>query len=203
MTPRTAMAVGTSSVPQPEATERSTQRRHITRLLILPAMLALALLAVACDNSSSPSSTASSDITQGLKAESAGQNQQAAKDFIAATTANPADAVAYYDLGAVYQEQLNNTAAAIAAYNKALLADPKYKPAMFNLATLESSSDPQAAIGLYNKILALNPNDANSNFNLGLLLIAQNQATEGHAALQKAISINPALAKRVPAGITP
>jgi tetratricopeptide (TPR) repeat protein len=179
-------------------------RFRLSKILLAPALLGIAFVAVACQSDPpSASSTASSDIAQGLKAESAGQNQQAVKDFTAATVADPTNAIAYYDLGVVNQETLNDSASAIAAYNKALLAQPSYKPALFNLAILETPNDPQTAITLYNKLLALNPNDANTNFNLGLLLIAQNQAAAGHAALQKAITINPALAKRVPAGITP
>jgi hypothetical protein len=34
-------------------------------------------------------------------------------------------------------------------------------------------------------------------------LIAQNQQVPGHADLKRAIQLNPALASRVPAGITP
>ena len=83
------------------------------------------------------------------------------------------------------------------------MADPTYIPAMYNLATAQSSGDPQAAIDEYNKIIALSPNDANVLFNLGLLLIAQNQPLPGHADLKKAIAITPSLAQRVPAGITP
>ena len=74
---------------------------------------------------------------------------------------------------------------------------------MFNLATLEASSNPQNAITLYNQLLKLKPNDANVLFNLGLLLIAQNQPVTGHADLKKAISLDPSLSSRVPKGITP
>ncbi len=204
MRPSSTEAVDAGAASLADSRDHISKGRRFAKLLLVPAMLGIAVLAVACNGSTpSPSSTASSDITQGLKAENAGQNQEAVKDFEAATTADPADAIGYYDLGVVLQEKLNNASSAIAAYNKAILAKPNYKPAMFNLATLEASSDPQGAITLYNQLLTLNPNDANVNFNLGLLLIAQNQATPGHAALKKAISINPALAKRVPAGITP
>ena len=74
---------------------------------------------------------------------------------------------------------------------------------MFNLAIVDTPSQPQSAENLYNELILQNPKDANATFNLGLLLIAQNQRVPGHAALKRAIALDPALANRVPAGITP
>lgn len=156
-----------------------------------------------CNSSDSPTSSANALISEGLAAESHGQTQEAIKDFNAAVAKNPASAIGYYDLGVVYQQQVNDPTSATSAYNKALLANPNYKPALFNLAILQTQSDPAGAVSTYNQLLKLNPSDSNVLFNLGLLLIAQNQPVQGHADLQKAISINPTLAKRVPAGITP
>jgi tetratricopeptide (TPR) repeat protein len=167
-------------------------------------LLAVGLLIAACGSpSSSNTSSANSLISQGLAAQKGGQTNQAVQDFNAAATKNPTSPIAYYDLGVIYQQTLNQPAKAAAEFNKALLADPAYKPAMYDLAILDTPSNPIEAINLYNQILKLNPNDANVNFNDGLLLIAANQPTQGHADLQKAIAINPALASRVPAGITP
>ena len=178
-------------------------KKRLTVTLLAPALLTVALLGAACSSTPSASSSADSLVAQGLQAESDGQSQQAVNDFTAATTKDPSNAIAYYDLGVLYQQKLNEPSQAAAEYNKALLINPKYKPAMFNLAILDTSSDPQSAISLYNQLLALNPNDANVNFNLGLLLIAQNQSAQGHADLKKAVLINPSLVKRLPAGITP
>jgi tetratricopeptide (TPR) repeat protein len=171
---------------------------------VVLALLAVAGIAAACSSTpSSPSSSADSLITQGLQAESSNQLSQAAKDFMSAAQKDPADAVAWYDLGDLYQVRLAQNALAENAYNKALLAAPDYRSAMFNLAILETNSNPQGAISLYDQLIKLNPNDANSNFNLGLLLISQGQTTQGQAALTKAIFLNPKLKSRVPAGITP
>jgi tetratricopeptide (TPR) repeat protein len=210
MTPTSTQPADTRIVSQHASSARPSSRSRPTRLLLALALLVLALLGIALaavtfssNSTPSASSSASSEIARGLRAESAGQNQQAVNDFTAATTADPGNAIGYYDLGVVYQENLNSTTSAISAYNKALSAKPNYKPALFNLAILETSSDPGTAISLYNRLLALNPNDANSLFNLGLVLIAQNQTAQGHADLKKAIFIDSALSKRVPAGITP
>lgn len=169
-------------------------------------VLALGLVAVsvtACFSTPSPATSSNQLVEQGLTAESQGQTQVAVTDFNNAITKNPANEYAYYDLGVIYQENLNEPANAEAEYNKALLAAPNYKPALFNLAILETPDDPQGAISLYSHLLSLNPNDANVNFNLGLLLIDQNQSTQGHLDLEKAIKIDPALAKKVPVGMTP
>jgi tetratricopeptide (TPR) repeat protein len=204
MTPSSMLTAHARAMPSKEdSSPPSSPRLRLTRVLLAPALLLLGLGAVACSSSPSASSSADSLVSQGLSAESSGQTQQAVKDFTAALAKEPTNAIAYYDLGVVYQQNLNEPTQAATEYNKALLVNPKYKPAMYNLAIIDTSSDPQAAINLYNQLLALNPNDANVNFNLGLLLISQHQTTQGDADLKKAILISPALAKRVPAGITP
>lgn len=178
----------------------------IHRILVASAILAVALSAAACSSSPSPQSSAESAnalVTQGLSVESLGHIQTAIQDFSSAVGKKPSDAIAYYDLGVIYQQRLAKPTQAATYYNKAIQADPTYRPALFNLAIIETSSDAQGAIALYNKLLTLNPNDPNTLFNLGLLLISQNQTTQGHADLQKAIFLNPALKARVPAGITP
>jgi tetratricopeptide (TPR) repeat protein len=142
-------------------------------------------------------------ITSGLHAEASNQLTQAVNDFTSAAQKDPTDAVAYYDLGDLYQVRLGQATLAENAYNKALLANPNYQSAMFNLAILETKSNPQGAISLYNQLLKLNPNDANSNFNLGLLLISQGQTTQGQGDVTKAVFLNPKLKSRVPAGVTP
>ncbi len=183
----------------------TTRRRRVTALSLMPLFLVVGL-AAACSSTpaaTTPAKTADNLVTKGLGAESKGETQTAVNDFTAAIAANPADTYAYYDLGVMYQSQLDNPTQAADEYNKAILANPAYKPAIFNLAILETPTDPAGAIALYNKILALDANDADTNFNLGLLLIAQNQSTQGHADLEKAIMLEPTLAQRVPKGITP
>jgi tetratricopeptide (TPR) repeat protein len=174
--------------------------------LVPAALLALAVLSAACGGGSpSPSSSANSDISKGLSAESAGQTQQAISDFKAAAAANPTDPISYYDLGVIYQQYLKDPTQAASEYNKALLASSSYRPAMYNLAILETSGNPQGAISLYNQLLQSNPNDSNVLFNLGLLLHNAGQTTQAQTDISKAVLINPALKNRIPAnsGITP
>jgi tetratricopeptide (TPR) repeat protein len=169
-------------------------------------LVSLGILVAACGNSGSPTtgrSSANTDVTQGLAAERSGQTQQAIKDFQSALTADPTDAVPYYDLGVIYQLYLKQPSQAASEYNKALLANSSYRPAIYNLAIIETASNPQGAIALYQQLLTFNPNDSNVLFNLGLLLHAQGQPTQGQADVSKAVLINPALKSRVPAGISP
>jgi tetratricopeptide (TPR) repeat protein len=142
-------------------------------------------------------------VEQGIGATSDGHFAQAVARYESALAKNPLDVDAPYDLGVLYQQSLHNPGLAAMYYADALRLDPTYKPAMFNLAIVDSSRDPQEAIALYHQLLAVNPNDANAAFNLGLLLIAHNQSVEGHADLKKALLLNPALTSRLPKGVTP
>ena len=155
-----------------------------------------------CGSSPSSPSAADSLVSKGLQAESDGQYQQAQRDFVSAA-AQERSAIPYYDLGVLYQRDLHDPVQAAVEYKRALSIQPKNKNAMFNLAVVDAPSQPQAAENLYNQVRLLYPKDALAYFNLGVLLIQQNQPTPGHLLLKKAISLDPALAKQVPAGITP
>jgi tetratricopeptide (TPR) repeat protein len=205
MTPFAGPKVRTLDRRPSETTgQRPTARARLGRLLLPAAFLAGGVFIAAC-SSGSPSNASSANalISKGLAAVRSGQTAQALQDFSAAAAKNPTSPIPYYDLGVIYQQTLNQPAKAASSFNKALLADPTYKPALYDLAILDTPNNPIEAINLYNQILRLNPNDANVNFNDGLLLIAANQSDQGHALLKKAISINPALASRLPAGVTP
>jgi hypothetical protein len=147
--------------------------------------------------------SASNLLQEGILASDAGHAGVAVARYQAAIAKDPSDVIAPYDLGVLFQQQLHNPGLAVKYFTNALRVDPTYKPAIFDLAIVDSSRDPQEAISLYNKLLALNPKDANADFNLGLLLIAHNQPIQGHADLKQAIVIDPSLASRVPQGITP
>jgi Tfp pilus assembly protein PilF len=178
--------------------------RLASALWIAPVLLGVSVSVTSCTTTTTPSSSLSASqlVEQGLNAQSLGQTQQAQQDYQAAVAKDPTNKYAFYDLGVIYQQENDATNASM-QYHKALVIDPNYKPALFNLAVLETPTNPQGAIALYQLLLQLNPSDANVNFNLGLILIANTQSTQGHADLQKAIQINPALRSRLPAGITP
>lgn len=175
------------------------------------ALLVLALGISACGSDSSDSTTtstlsavqeANNLVEQGLHAASIGQTQTAIADFQAAISKDPANPLPYYDLGVIYQETLKNPTLAAEYYNKAILADPTDKPAIYNLAILETPRNPGEAINLYYQILKIDPKDADSLFNVGLLLV-KNRATAatGRTDLLKAIALDPSLRSRVPKNV--
>jgi Tfp pilus assembly protein PilF len=103
----------------------------------------------------------------------------------------------------VYQLYLKNSAQARSYYNKAILADADYRPALFNLAIVDTPTDVQSAVLLYNELLAMNENDSNVLFNLGLILVGHGQMAQGQSDINKAIILNPKLKSRLPAGVSP
>lgn len=171
-------------------------------LIIAPILLLSGLFAAGCGSSPSPSSEAESLVARGLQAESAGHFQAASNDFGSAAVKDNADAMPDYQLGLLYQ-RLHEPEQAATAYKQALSIAPKFRNAMFNLAVVDTPTQPQAALNLYNELHLQRPKDARVDFNLGLLLIAQLQPTPGHQFLKKAIALDPTLAKQLPAGITP
>lgn len=176
---------------------------HKARLFLALALPALALVAASCGNGPSASAQASSLVSQGVRAEATGHSQRALHYFHSAAAVDRSDAVPFYEIGVLYQRSLHDSARAATAYKRALSLDPTYRSAMFDLAIVDTPTAPQDALNLYNELLLRNPNDADVNFNLGLLLIVLKQPVPGHAALKRAVTLNPALARRLPAGITP
>jgi Tfp pilus assembly protein PilF len=172
------------------------------RVLLVVGVMTVALVAAGCGSGPSSPSAGDSLVAKGLQAESDGQYQQAQRDFRSAATQEKS-AIPYYDLGVLYQRDLHDPVQAAAAYKRALSIQHTDRNAMFNLAVVDTPSQPQAAENLYNQLRLLYPKDAQAYFNLGVLLIQQNQPTPGHILLKKAISLDPALAKQLPAGITP
>lgn len=128
----------------------------------------------------------------------AGKLADAQAEFLKIVADDPVNYYAYYDLGLIYQETNHDSVATI-DYEKALLIDPKFQPALYNLASLETTSDPSAAISLYQQLQALRPsNGAAVAFNLGLLYLGLGKSSAGVAQLKYAIGLEPSLASRVP-----
>ncbi len=173
-------------------------------LIALAVVTALAI--PACGSSKKSASTTTTTpadglIQAGVTAGDHGNTAAAIADYRAALKANPLSNIAYYDLGVIYQQKGDATDART-SYQKAILINPTYKSALFNLAILDTPTEPATAVSLYTQLLGLNANDSNVLFNLGLLLRQTGQTVQGNADLAKAIKINPALASRVPATTT-
>jgi tetratricopeptide (TPR) repeat protein len=146
-------------------------------------------------------------LNAGVAALKAGKIASAKADFNAVIRTDESDKylnnnIAYYDLGVIAQTQ-GNKSQAETDYKSAIVLDPNYPAAEYNLAIEETAAHPQDAIALYRKVIATNPTDVNAIYNLGLLLYQTGQKTEGEALLTQAIQLAPSLAKKVPGGVTP
>jgi len=189
-----------------------TQSLTTFRSLQLPFLGAIiaagALTLAGCSTGSSASSSGSSQSTAnelvgaGLSAQQQGLYDEAQSDYQQAISKDKKNYYAEFDLGTIYQHD-NDVSSAQGAYNAALAINPKFQQALYNLAVLDTASNPQEAITLYDKVLALNPNDSSSNFNLGLLLIQTGSTASGHQYISTAIRLDPSLASRLPSGIQP
>jgi tetratricopeptide (TPR) repeat protein len=146
-------------------------------------------------------------LNAGVVALKAGNIEGAKADFNAVIRTDESDKylnnnIAYYDLGVIAQTQ-GKKSEAETDYKSAIVLDPNYPAAEYNLAIEETAADPQDAIALYRKVITTNPTDVNAIYNLGLLLYQTGQKTEGEALLTQALQMAPSLAKKVPGGVTP
>lgn len=106
----------------------------------------------------------------------------------------------YFNLGVLAQAEKKNTDA-INFYKRALVIDPTYTPALFNLAIAYTPVDANAAIFFYDMLLSVSPKDANALYNKGLLEWNLGNTATGKKLLERAIKIAPALADQLPDNI--
>jgi tetratricopeptide (TPR) repeat protein len=167
-------------------------------------VVALACSLAACGGSPSSQSTPTSIasyqtlVASGLKLLSTGNTNAAEQLFQQAITRNPKDPVAYYDLGVVYQRE-GDTRDALLQYRKALTANPRYVPALFNQAIIIARSNAPLAIFLYQQIIRFQPDSPTAFLNLGLL---ENQSKGLHPQalrdLARAVQLDPSLRGNIP-----
>jgi tetratricopeptide (TPR) repeat protein len=136
-------------------------------------------------------------IAAGDASQLKGESALAASLYEKAIAEEPRNAVALYDLGDLDQIALHDGAAAEAEYGRALVVDPRFIDARFNLAILETAGHPQTAIAAYEKIIDLDASDADAYLNLGFLLRATGKAAAAAAAMHKALTLDPALRSRI------
>jgi tetratricopeptide (TPR) repeat protein len=151
----------------------------------------------------SPQVRAAAFFSQALSHQKAGQLAAAEKGFLQTVKIDPLNYVAYYDLGVIYQNS-NRMNDAILAYEKTLIINSKFQPALFNLAILESTTAPAVAVSLYKRLQQLGAQSpAAVSFNLGLVYRQLGKVAEGNAQLRYAISLDSSLASKVPAQYQP
>ena len=178
----------------------SMRRTHSGALFVSVGAFALALTLAGCG--SKAALTPPQKLDAGIAAFSQGNYNEARSDYKAVLKDDPSNKyglnkIAWYDLG-VLDQKAGDAAAARSEYQQALLIDPKYPNALYNLAVLETSTSPANAVSLYRQALALAPTNPNIRWNLGLLLYRRGHTAQGVALLKSAIKIDPGIAVKLP-----
>lgn len=141
-------------------------------------------------------------LTRALEAHADGRVEEATDLYKDVLEREPSNKFAHYNLGLIDQTE-GRPDAAERSYRRALQLDPRFVPAMFNLATLLSESEPDEAITHYRRIIRIQPNHASAHLNLGFLLKDQGKQAEGDAELKKAVELDPKLKSRIRPSPTP
>lgn len=165
-------------------------RQRQSRALVA-SMLAAALAACGAPR------TTTSLVSQGLKAQLAGDDSTAESQYLQALNVDPNNAVAHYDLGTVYDSQ-GNKSKAVEEYLAAAVINPSFADALFNLAVDTARSDPSSAAELYLKVLTLRPSFAAAWLNMGFILEGEGNAAAAKTDWAKAVLLDPSLASRIP-----
>lgn len=112
-------------------------------------------------------------------------------NWLGKVQANPSDAEAHANLGAVYQKEGNYTAA-LAEYQKAQAINPTNETTRMNMGTLyQIQKNYAAAIPAYDSILALYPNNVQALIYKAQCLKELGQNEEAVKAYKLAISFDP------------
>ena len=158
--------------------------------------LAAAMLTIGVAACGTPP-TAQSLVSQGLKAQLAGDESTAESTYQQAIKLDPNNAVAHYNLGTVYDRQ-GNTSQAVTEYTATLVISPSFTDALFNLAVDTATSDPAGAQRLYLRVVALQPTFAAAWLNLGFILRDEGKLADAMTDWAKAVALDASLASHVP-----
>ena len=158
--------------------------------------LALASLAAVMAACGAPQ-TSPNLVAIGLKAQLSGDLATAESSYQLAIKADANSDVAHYDLGTVYDKQ-GDTAQAVAEYRAALVIEPTFIDALFNLAVDTTPSDPAGAQQLYLRVITLQPTFAAAWLNVGFILQGEGSVSEAEADWAHAVSLDASLASRIP-----
>lgn len=141
--------------------------------------------------------SASTLLSAGLAAEQKGQLDAARQLFEQVLAKDPGNVYAHYNLGVLAQQD-DDTTTALQEYGRALAADPRYVPALFNEATIWGTTNPTLAIATYRQIVQLQPKAPTAYLNLGLLEEQAGQRKQALRDLLTALHQDPTLASRLP-----
>lgn len=145
-------------------TTRSRLRVRGAALALAPTLLltgALGSLAGCSHEQPAQSAPVPTDqlLDQGAAHLRAGDVEAAEAAFTTVVEREPDNVYGHYDLGLVAQ-QTGRRLDAVRHYATALRLDPRYVPALHNLAVLTETEDLRGAVALWRRVVRLQPTDA-------------------------------------------
>lgn len=137
------------------------------------------------------STTASSDLTEGVALLQRGQLDAALACFQRAIRQRPNDAVAHNCVGIVHRAEKRYAEAEDAVW-QAIRLRPKFPEAHNNLGNVQRErGELRAAEASYRRAIVLNPQFAEAHSNLGVVLMARNEITLAMRLYQQALQLKP------------
>ncbi len=169
------------------------QAMHSQRRGLIAFVAGLIVLS-ACGGAAKSDTDLSSDaLNRGLKAQSAGNFDEAAAAYFEALSHDRKNRFAFFNLGQMAQTQKKDQIAE-GYYRSALEIDAKFGPALFNLAIIRASAGATSeAIDLYRRTVQADPQSAAAYYNLALLLRQTGSNAEADQMFQRAQQLDPKL----------
>jgi Tfp pilus assembly protein PilF len=159
-------------------------------------LLAAALVIASACSQKSDGERSVELVNRGLEKQANQQIAEAARSYREALVYDANNKFAYYNLGLI-EQQAGRMGSAEGFYRITLSLDPKFGPALFNLAIVITPTSPRNAAALYRSLLEADPNNAAAHLNLGFVLKTLGEEQAGERELQRAIDIDPSLESRV------
>lgn len=163
----------------------------------IAAVLSLSVALVAC-GSRAPAQVAQEALDAGLQAHIAGDLELAKTRYAECLRAEPSNTLCLYNDGLVAQTE-GRAAEAENRYRLALVMDPTYGPALYNLALLITPTLPDEAVSLLRRYLEGNPADAGARVNMGMLLRSQGDEAGAQEQFAQARELDPSIVIPEPA----
>jgi len=158
-------------------------------------LVAFALSLAGCGSSAKSEADLAADaLGRGLKAQNAGQFDEATAAYFETLFHDSKNKFAFFNLGTIAQLQKKQPQIAEGYYRSALEIDPRFASALFNLAIIRDAAGAKAeAIDLYRRTIQADPNSAAAYFNLAILLRDTGATAEANQMFAKAQQLDPKL----------
>ena len=133
-------------------------------------------------------------MQSGIEQLTAGQDKAAQTTFENVLALDAENLYALYNLGVIAQNAAK-TDEARDYYDRALVTQPDYAPALYNKAILLETIDLDESIQLYRQVIGIDDQMAAAYMRLGFALVHLGQTEEGEGFLGQGIALDPAMEK--------